>query len=363
MTTSQITEYSATEAALSELRERIGKTTHDVTTTTGMELARKDRRELVKLRTSLEAKRKEIKAPALAHCNLIDAEAKRITLELLKLEEPIDNLIKAEEDRKEKERAEKARIEAERVANIRARIDKIKGLPLLTVNFNAEQMEKFINTVEAQAIGVEFEEFAEEATIAKAEVMDTLAKVLAGKLASEAEAAKIKAEQEAEAARLEEERQKMEAERLEREKAETEERERVRKAQEEEAARLSAEKAENDRIAAEQTEALLKEREAFEEERKAALSKQEEESRKVREEQEAEAKRLADELAELSRQREEVAAKQRQLEEPQAEETITIPLAEYNRLVEDSRLLNALRAGGVDNWEGWDDAIDALEAE
>lgn len=34
---------------------------------------------------------------------------------------------------------------------------------------------------------------------------------------------------------------------------------------------------------------------------------------------------------------------------------------EYARLKEDQALLNALRAEGVDNWEGWDSAIDRLE--
>lgn len=82
-----IQEYSQTEAALAELRERIGKSQYDVSVPASMELARKDRRELVSLRTGLEAKRKEIKAPALEHCRLIDAEAARITTELRKLEE------------------------------------------------------------------------------------------------------------------------------------------------------------------------------------------------------------------------------------------------------------------------------------
>lgn len=41
-------------------------------------------------------------------------------------------------------------------------------------------------------------------------------------------------------------------------------------------------------------------------------------------------------------------------------EEITISVAEYHQLLEDQKLLNALRAGGVDNWEGWDDAIKNL---
>ena len=49
-------------------------------------------------------KRKEIKAPALVRCKLIDEETKRITSELLALEVPIDEQIKAEEKRLRAER-------------------------------------------------------------------------------------------------------------------------------------------------------------------------------------------------------------------------------------------------------------------
>jgi hypothetical protein len=44
-------------------------------------------------------------------------------------------------------------------------------------------------------------------------------------------------------------------------------------------------------------------------------------------------------------------------------EEITIPIAQYHQLLEDQKLLNALRAGGVDNWEGWDYAMDIYNGE
>lgn len=43
--------------------------------------------------------------------------------------------------------------------------------------------------------------------------------------------------------------------------------------------------------------------------------------------------------------------------------TVTISVKEYQELLEDQRLLDALRGAGVDNWEGWDDAIDNLNEE
>lgn len=43
--------------------------------------------------------------------------------------------------------------------------------------------------------------------------------------------------------------------------------------------------------------------------------------------------------------------------------TVRIPEEEYEQLKKDSGLLNALRSAGVDNWEGWDYAIEMLEKE
>ncbi len=43
-------------------------------------------------------------------------------------------------------------------------------------------------------------------------------------------------------------------------------------------------------------------------------------------------------------------------------ETVTIPVIEYETLKTSARLLAALEAGGVDNWDGWDDALDRAEA-
>lgn len=39
----------------------------------------------------------------------------------------------------------------------------------------------------------------------------------------------------------------------------------------------------------------------------------------------------------------------------------TLPIAKYDELVEDQKLLRALLAAGVDNWEGYEIALDYLE--
>lgn len=44
------------------------------------------------------------------------------------------------------------------------------------------------------------------------------------------------------------------------------------------------------------------------------------------------------------------------------EEMVTISKKEYDRLVEDSEFLSFLDGHGVDNWEGYDEAVDAYNA-
>jgi len=43
------------------------------------------------------------------------------------------------------------------------------------------------------------------------------------------------------------------------------------------------------------------------------------------------------------------------------EETVTISKKEYESLLEDSEKLSALEAAGVDNWEGYDDAMEMMQ--
>lgn len=144
-----IVEYSKTEAALSELREKYSRK-YDVATTAGMTEARQARAEIKKYRTNLEAMRKEIKAPALERCKLIDAEAARITAELEALESPIDETIKAEENRKEAERiaAEQAAVALQNQANLlaaqmRQRVTESVGRPSA---FIADQIDGLIKS-------------------------------------------------------------------------------------------------------------------------------------------------------------------------------------------------------------------------
>lgn len=43
------------------------------------------------------------------------------------------------------------------------------------------------------------------------------------------------------------------------------------------------------------------------------------------------------------------------------EETVTISKEEYEELLESQKILDALYAGGVDNWEWYDASLEAIE--
>lgn len=43
------------------------------------------------------------------------------------------------------------------------------------------------------------------------------------------------------------------------------------------------------------------------------------------------------------------------------EDTITISKQEYNQLVKDSEILEALYSGGVDNWEWYEESLSSIE--
>ena len=235
----EIQEYNGVEAALSEIKSKYAGRVYDVSTTTGMKDARVARREVREVRTGLEKLRKEIKAPAWARCKAIDDEAKRITAELLKIEEPIDCLISDEENRILFEKEQKAQAEALRVAKIRERIEQFNVMPA----WGAKAAEISARLREVNEIPVDdtFAEFTEAAAIAKAQAITRLSTLAEEARALEAEQAKLKALAEEQMAKRkaeqEEHDRRMAEEREARKKAEAEA-ERVRN---EERARMAEE--------------------------------------------------------------------------------------------------------------------------
>lgn len=160
-----IAEYTETAAALADLRQRHAGVVYDVTVPKEMKLAKEARAELRGLRTGLEKKRVEIKAPALERCRLIDAEAKRITGELIALEDPIDLQIKTEETRAEAEKLAKFEAERLRVEAIQKRIDEIRNLPSTLVGKPSVIIAGQLAKLRADELSED--EFAEQFVIAR----------------------------------------------------------------------------------------------------------------------------------------------------------------------------------------------------
>lgn len=291
-----IAEYSETAAGLAELRKRHQGIVYDVSVPAQMKAAKEARAELRTLRTSLEKKRVEIKAPALERCRLIDEEAKRLTAEIRALEEPIDTQIKAEEARKQAEELARLEAERQRVEGIARAIEKIRNVPAGLVGKPAVIIEGQLAKLRAQVLDTEF--FAERYREAEDALAATIARVeqqLQAQREHEAEQRRIAAE------RAELERMRAENERLRREAEERAEAERER-LMAEQRAREEAERAERQREEDEARAAREAQERAEHEAREAELAAE-------RERQAAEQKRLEAERAELERQRQEAAAK------------------------------------------------------
>lgn len=233
MTTTAIAEYDPVEAGLEALRSRYGDVAFDVRSTKGNAEARAARKELVSLRTGLEAKRKELKAPLLARASLVDSEAKRITAEVLKLEQPIDEQIKADEVRREAERREREAAEAKRIARIQNSIRSITETALRAVGKQSAAIADEIEALELFEVGDDYDEFKPGAQAAKESTLAQLHTLHGAALANEQEAARLAAEreelarQQAEAIRVAHEQAAAEQERLARIEAERQAQERV----------------------------------------------------------------------------------------------------------------------------------------
>lgn len=209
-----IAEYTETAAGLAELRQRHQGIVYDVTVPKEMRAAKEARAELRTLRTGLEKRRTEIKAPALERCRLIDAEAKRLTEEIRALEEPIDVQIKAEEARKQAEELARLEAERQRVEGIARAIEEIRNVPSSLIGKPAVIVEGQLAKLRAQTLDPEF--YAERFREAEDALAATIARVeqqLTAQREQEAERRRIDAErEELERMRAENERLRQEAE-------------------------------------------------------------------------------------------------------------------------------------------------------
>lgn len=199
-----VAEYNAIAAGIALMLEKHGKVLTDPPVVTGNAAAlatvKASRQELVKFRTTLEKKRVEVKAEALAFGRRVDSEAKRLQAIADPLEAAYDAIVTAEENRLEKIRQEELELEHQRIASHRARIQAIKDVRE-TANMcrTAERIKQLIDGMPALFEGT-FEEFQDEALTAFNDVCTVLGQLHDTKVEVEAQAAELKRQQEALAA-------------------------------------------------------------------------------------------------------------------------------------------------------------------
>ena len=341
-------EINRVEAGLDNLRKLYGGVVFDPTTPMGMSHAKAARSAVREPRYSLERIRKAAKAPIIALGKKLDAEASRITLELLKIEEPIQSVIEEEESRQERERLAKAQAELERRTKIEDRIQAIRNSVVAVANSSPETILNALNHIRSLDIETGFDEFqiqvadARTATLARLSELHTAAverEAEKVRIANErAELAALRAAQEerdrqaraeqarkdadaqverdrlaaiAQAERLENERIARESLRLERERIAAEEVEAIRLRGIEQAKQVEAARA--------HAQELRQAREALEAEAAANRARESERAAAIEAAAEVERKKNAEEAAALVAQRAQFEAEQAEIARQQAE--------------------------------------------
>lgn len=301
--------FDEIEAGLAALRDKYTDVVYQVATKDGMRDALAARADIRKPRYSAEEIRKAAKAPILELGRTLDAKAKYIQAELLKIEEPIQAQIALEEERKEREiRAENIRVTEinQSITDLHMIVSSMAGKPAAAIAKRIADIQEYDLTEWAG-------EFIAQAEKARAGAVAGLEQLLAGALAQEQAAA-------AEAKRIADE--KADFERRQRELAD---RERA------EAARLAQERAQRDAGDKVRREAEHAARAKIEEAERASRAKIEAEERAARLAQQArdevERQKRATEEAHLKAERDEIDRKARLLAEAQRREQEAIEAA------------------------------------
>lgn len=284
----QVIAWSVNDARIAEIGEEIG----EVDAYKDLEYAKKAKKTLTTMRTTLAEAHKKTKAEALAFGRKCDAEKNRLLALIAKIEDPITkqlNEIKEAEDRKEAERLEK--IESA-IQEIHAYSTDRHDLDLATLETRIENLTAYEITEEV------FQERTETAQLLRDEGLMKLRISLKG-AQERAEEARKQAQIAEENARKEEELRK------EREAFEEQKR---KAAEEEEAKAAEARKAEEAKLAAERAELAEKQKAIDEENARIAKEKADKEAEEKRRAEEARKLALAPDHDKLIRLADELAA-------------------------------------------------------
>ncbi len=290
-----VEKFDKVAAGIATLRKEYEGVVYDVTTTEGMKAAKEARKAVSKPRIEIEKIRKEAKAPILELGRKLDGEAKRITEELLAIENPINEQIAAHEAKLEAERQALIKAEQDRVALIQHQLIRLQAIPQsYSSAVEPAKLQAVITQLE-DGLTFDYAEFADQAETARQAALIALRPMHIEALERIEREAAAEAERVAQERRLLEERARFEAEQAE-----------ARRQREAEEARLAAERQA-------QEEALAAQRAELERAAREQAEREAEISRKEREAREAEEARKAAVKAELDRKAAE-AAREREAE-------------------------------------------------
>ena len=232
-------QYSITDAAIAQMRGMY--TGMKITDHASYEAVRVAISDVRGRRTSVEKRRKELKARALDYGHRVDAEAKRITGLLEDIEGPLKAEKQIEDEKREAVKKESERKEQARIAGIKKMIEDIK-VRVPTVPKSSDELAEILFDLDTMEIGAEFQEFAGEAEAARAESVEKINQAITTRMQWERE----ERERREELSRLEAikaENLKAEAERKAREEVEESIRKAERSKLEAERKTIEAEKA------------------------------------------------------------------------------------------------------------------------
>lgn len=163
--TKAMAEFNVTEAAIAEIEEYQKLEIADSKDETNV---RKCRQVVRTMRTDIEKRRKEIKAPLLAHGKLIDQTAKALTARLMPTEQNLDEKIKAREAIAEAAKAERLAAEKTRLDVIRAKMAdlRVKAEAGLSADLSSSEILACLDVLRPIEIPTaEYEEFHVEASM------------------------------------------------------------------------------------------------------------------------------------------------------------------------------------------------------
>ncbi len=204
--------YNVTMKQIGELKVKYADVPTGLTVKENYEAVRLGIAEIKKLRSSVESRRKELKADALEYGRNVDNAAKEIKEALLEIETPM-KLIKTEfDEQKELEKREATRKEEERIDNIQGLIASIKASVESNISSTSDTINTVIDGLKLEKPEKWADEFVDKAKIVISETIAKLEELSAMKRTSEQVDEEAKKREEEDAKRRAEETKNREAE-------------------------------------------------------------------------------------------------------------------------------------------------------